>query len=75
MWARGAIVVISTGNDSNVSASVGYEQALFVGALGGDDQIAPFSDRGPFVDLVAPGTGIRMAFVDMVLNANAINVR
>lgn len=58
-WARGAIVVISTGNNGNVSASVGHEQALFVGALGGDDQIAPFSDRGPFVDLVAPGTGIR----------------
>ena len=58
-WARGAIVVISTGNDGNVSASVGYEQALFVGALGGDDQIASFSDRGPFVDLVAPGVGIR----------------
>ncbi len=58
-WARGAIVVISTGNDSGVSGSGGYEQALFVGAVGGDNLIAPFSDRGPFVDLVAPGVGIR----------------
>ena len=58
-WAGGAIVVISTGNDGNVSASVGYEEALFVGALGGNGQIASFSDRGPFVDLVAPGVGIR----------------
>jgi hypothetical protein len=56
---RGALVVISAGNSGITVAERGYLQALFVGAVDGSDAIASFSDRGPFVDLVAPGVGVR----------------
>jgi thermitase len=56
---RGAIVVISAGNGGSTIASLGYRSALFVGAVGASDDIAFFSDRGPFVDLVSPGVQIR----------------
>lgn len=55
---RGGIVVISAGNGGSVQTAEGYEQALFVGAVDSSNRIAEFSDRGPFVDLVAPGKGI-----------------
>lgn len=55
---RGAIVVISAGNGSGTTTSRGYREALFVGAVDRSDRIASFSDRGPFVDLVAPGVSI-----------------
>jgi subtilisin family serine protease len=57
-WGRGALVVISAGNGGGTHAAVGYDQALFVGAVDADGRLAAFSDRGPFVDLVAPGTSI-----------------
>ncbi len=56
---RGCVVVISSGNAGGMNTAVGYDEALFVGAINSTNQIASFSDRGPFVDLVAPGTGIR----------------
>jgi len=56
---RGCVVVISSGNAGGTNTAVGYDEALFVGAVNPTNQIASFSDRGPFVDLVAPGTGIR----------------
>lgn len=56
---RGSLVVISAGNAGGARSVPGYLQALFVGAVNGNNEIASFSDRGPFVDLVAPGTGIR----------------
>ncbi len=58
-FARGSLVVISAGNAGGTTRAGGYAEALFVGAINTSDQIASFSDRGPFVDLVAPGTGIR----------------
>jgi subtilisin family serine protease len=57
---RGALVVISAGNGGKAYAEdEGFAEALFVGAVSGSNSIAPFSDRGPFVDLVAPGVGVR----------------
>jgi hypothetical protein len=56
---RGCAVVISAGNAGGTTTAGGYDEALFVGAVDSNDDIAAFSDRGPFVDLVAPGTGIR----------------
>ncbi|MGD2109805.1 MAG: S8 family serine peptidase [Phycisphaerae bacterium] len=56
---RGSLVVISTGNGGAMTTVFGYSEALFVGAISSANLIAPFSDRGPFVDLVAPGTAIR----------------
>jgi len=56
---RGAIVVISSGNSGKTLKGSGYSQALFVGAVTSTDRIASFSDRGSYVDLVAPGSGVR----------------
>ncbi len=56
---RGSLVVISAGNAGGTTTALGYDEALFVGAINTAGEIAAFSDRGPFVDVVAPGTGIR----------------
>lgn len=56
---RGCVVVISAGNAGGINSVEGYDEALFVGAVATDNAIASFSDRGPFVDVVAPGTGVR----------------
>lgn len=58
-WSRGALVVISAGNSGGKTVARGYPEALFVGATDETNAIAFFSDRGPFVDLTAPGTAIR----------------
>jgi subtilisin family serine protease len=56
---RGALVVMSAGNSGQTYPAIGYDQSLFVGAITASDRLASFSDMGPFVDLVAPGTAIR----------------
>lgn len=63
-YNRGSLVVISAGNNGGLTVASGYAEAVFVGAITGADAIASFSDRGPFVDLVAPGTGIRATSPD-----------
>lgn len=55
---RGALVIISAGNGGGTTISRGFSEALFVGAIDGFGRVARFSDKGPFVDLVAPGVGI-----------------
>lgn len=61
---RGCLVVISAGNAGGATTSAGYDEGLFVGALNSANAIADFSDRGPFVDLAAPGVGIRTTAPD-----------
>lgn len=56
---QGCVVVISAGNEGGMNDAAGYDEALFVGAVDRADDVAVFSDRGPFVDLVAPGTAIK----------------
>ncbi|MFQ5413953.1 MAG: S8 family serine peptidase [Phycisphaerae bacterium] len=58
-FRRGALVVISAGNAGGLDLADGYAQALFVGAIDDTNVAAAFSDRGPFVDLAAPGVSIR----------------
>ncbi len=58
VYNQGALVVISAGNAGGTTRSRGYEEAVFVGAVDSRGTLAPFSDRGPFVDFVAPGVGI-----------------
>lgn len=41
-----------------------HEYLLAVGAVGPDDAPAPFTVPGPWVDLAAPGTGLRSLAVD-----------
>jgi hypothetical protein len=56
--ARGIAPIVATGNDAK-TASVGVpacvSNAIAVGASDLDDHIADFGNRGPLVDLVAPG--------------------
>jgi subtilisin family serine protease len=54
-YNRGALVVIASGNSGSLFTAAGYPEALFVGATDDRDAITSFSDRGPYVDMVAPG--------------------
>ncbi|UCF32770.1 MAG: S8 family serine peptidase [Phycisphaerales bacterium] len=56
---RGSLVIMSAGNTGQTYPAIGYDQSLFVGAITATDRLASFSDKGPFVDLVAPGSAIR----------------
>ncbi len=57
-YHRGSLVVISAGNAGGTTSAAGFTEGFFVGAVSSSDQIARFSDRGPFVDLSAPGVGV-----------------
>ena len=69
LWERGLLLVAATGNDRedkngtrNKRLTVGYpakyDSVLGIGATDRLDTIAPFSNTGKGVDLVAPGVGI-----------------
>jgi hypothetical protein len=58
--ARGALVVAGAGNDGvNVSAAPGahavYSNVMYVGATAKDGSLAPYSNRGSYISVVAPG--------------------
>ena len=57
-FQRGAIVVISAGNGGSTATATGYDEAIFVSAVGATDVITTFSDRGPFIDITAPGEAL-----------------
>ncbi len=58
--ARGCIVVAAAGNDSETTLSypAAYPEVIAVGASDSLDQVPAFSNSGPGLDLVAPGTRI-----------------
>jgi uncharacterized repeat protein (TIGR01451 family) len=57
--ARGALVVAATGNTGGmVLYPAAYESVLAVAATDQNDQVAYFSNRGPQVDVAAPGVDI-----------------
>ena len=58
-YNRGVVVVISAGNGGGSTRARGYSEAMFVGAVDSTNSLADFSDTGPFVDIAAPGVGIR----------------
>jgi len=62
--ARGAIVVAAAGNDSAATLSfpAAYPEVIAVGASDSLDLVPPFSNSGPGLDLVAPGTRIWSAW-------------
>lgn len=60
----GGLVFISTGNEGQHSAAAGSPDAIYVGAINDSGTAASFSNTGPYVDLVAPGTGIMIAALD-----------
>jgi thermitase len=57
---EGAVVVAAAGNDgaSGPRYPAAYSKVIAVGAIGTDDRLARFSNRGRWVDLAAPGTDI-----------------
>ncbi|WP_240419718.1 S8 family serine peptidase [Paenibacillus periandrae] len=58
--ANGILLIAATGNDgkSSVSYPAKFSTAMAVGAVDGNNQVASFSNRGPEVELVAPGVNI-----------------
>ncbi|SCL17268.1 type VII secretion-associated serine protease mycosin [Micromonospora rhizosphaerae] len=62
---RDVVVVAAAGNlhDSGDPRPypAAYDGVLGVGAIGADGSRAPFSQTGPYVDLVAPGSDVLMA--------------
>ncbi len=57
---QGAVMVAAAGNDgaSEPRYPAAYSKVIAVGAIGTDDRLARFSNRGRWVDLAAPGTDI-----------------
>lgn len=56
--ARGALLVWAAGNEAATLAGQRNDSVIVVGATDSAGQLASFSNRGPLVDLVAPGVGI-----------------
>jgi subtilisin family serine protease len=56
--SAGSLVFVSAGNDARTSAARDNANAIFVSATDELNLPATFSNRGPFVDLAAPGTNI-----------------
>ncbi len=56
-WDRGAVIVAAAGNDASDSLRypAAYPNCIAVGAIGPDDDLAPLSNYGDWVDLAAPG--------------------
>jgi subtilisin family serine protease len=62
VFTKGVPVVSSSGNTSKCGAPsfpAAYPEVLAVGATDFSNQWASFSTTGPFVDIAAPGVGIR----------------
>ncbi|MER6345190.1 proprotein convertase P-domain-containing protein [Streptomyces sp. NPDC001532] len=57
----GVATVVAAGNNGNtdaVSSPACISSAVTVGATTDDDQLSAFTNRGPLLDVLAPGTGI-----------------
>ena len=58
-WRNGLILVAAAGNNGgNVGFPAKYPSVIAVSAIDSADVIAPFSSRGPEVELCAPGVNI-----------------
>nr|WP_282695462.1 S8 family serine peptidase [Streptomyces sp. CC208A] len=61
LYAEGVATVVAAGNNgypNAVNAPGCVSSALTVGSTTDDDQLSTFSNRGPLLDLLAPGTTI-----------------
>src|SRR4051794_10124190 len=60
--ARGVVVVAAAGNDgangNPTEYPAAYSEVISVGAVGPDHAAAYFSSSGPWLDVLAPGSGI-----------------
>lgn len=61
---NGMLIIAASGNDSGdgyeapLSYPAAYPSVLAVGAVDTDEEVAPFSNRGPGLSLVAPGVKV-----------------
>jgi hypothetical protein len=56
--SKGALLVWAAGNEALTLTATREDSVIVVGATDLNDALASFSNRGPMVDLVAPGVGI-----------------
>ncbi|MGQ9555428.1 MAG: S8 family serine peptidase [Anaerolineae bacterium] len=69
--SRGVLVVAAAGNVGGSSGvpmgtamyPAAYPGVIAVGATDAGNQVTPFSNQGPFVDVVAPGAGILSTYL------------
>ncbi len=61
----GVVVVSAAGNDGQIHELADREDVIAVAATDAGDFLANFSNRGPFVDLAAPGDEIVSTFVQV----------
>ncbi len=56
-WKKGVVIVCAAGNSSTSRPSypAAFSSCLSVSATRYDDKLAPYSNRGPFIDIAAPG--------------------
>ncbi|MBY0399695.1 S8 family serine peptidase [Myxococcota bacterium] len=76
--ALGTVVVTSAGNDGADVAFLSPEngrRVVTVGAIGVDERLPDFSNRGWLVDLVAPGGGPEQPFTIPVARRNILSLR
>jgi thermitase len=59
-WSRGSIIVAAAGNDAGNTPAYPafYRNCIAVSAIGQDDELAPLSNYGDWVDVAAPGYDI-----------------
>jgi len=65
-WDHGALIIAAAGNSGsqNPVYPAYYENCIAVAAVTEDNSLAPLSNRGDWVDLVAPGYKIYSTFPD-----------
>ncbi|WP_174612805.1 S8 family peptidase [Virgibacillus ihumii] len=63
-WNQGSVIIAAAGNDgvSTTFEPASYENVLAVGAVNSNNQIASFSNYGPWVDVMAPGVDIASTY-------------
>ncbi|WP_456468630.1 S8 family serine peptidase [Archaeoglobus sp.] len=59
-YTKGSLLVASVGNEGREAQKypAAYDEVIAVGAIDSDNQLAPFSNYGSHVELVAPGVNI-----------------
>ncbi|WP_079977603.1 S8 family peptidase [Halococcus sediminicola] len=63
---QGVLLVAAAGNDygGSVDYPAAYDECLAVSALDPDGSLASYSNRGPEIDLAAPGTNVLSTWTD-----------
>lgn len=65
-WSQGSLIIAAAGNHGSESPAYPayYENCLAVAAAGPDNNLAPLSNRGDWVDVAAPGLDIYSTLPD-----------